>query len=338
MIRLLFVCKRRNIGYNYGIPFGLLNSARFVSETLAKYECITAKVVDVVDGNSIDREVYLFKPTHVILEALWATPAKVEELLKLWPKVEWVVRGHSKAPFIAMEGIAMEWLGQYAQLTKKYDNFKISANSAEFNTETKDAFHVNSVYLPNIYYPPRMDSPKKVRDGYIDIGCFGAIRPLKNQLLQAIAAIKFADEMHKPLRFHINGNRTEQSGEQVLKNLRNLFKYTDQKHQLVEHSWQSHSNFLKLVRTMDLGLQVSLTESFNIVTADFVGQGVPIVVSPDITWMPGFAQADPTSSHDIVRKLKLAYRFPILRTVSKWSLAYYNCKATHAWLDWLCCH
>ena len=332
MIRLLFVCKRRNVGYSYGIPFGLLNSARFVSNALGKYSCIASKVVDVVDGNSIDREVHLYRPTHVIIEALWATPEKIEELLKRWPKVKWIIRSHSKVPFIAMEGIAMEWIGKYAQLTEKYCNLEISANSPEFNEELSEIFDIDAVYLPNIYEPPK-GGKRKNRDKVLDIGCFGAIRPLKNQLQQAIAAIRFADKIKKPLRFHINASRTEQKGEQVLKNLRNLFKHT--KHELVEHSWQRHSTFLELVRQMDLGLQVSLTESFNIVTADFVSQGVPIVVSPDITWMPRIFMADPNSSDSIVRHLWLAHRFGFLNIAAKIALATYNDEAISEWLGYL---
>lgn len=332
MIRLLFLCKRRNIGYTYGTPVGLFNSARFVSEALARYDDIVSKVVDVVDGNSIDREVHQYRPTHVVLEALWVTPEKLEELLKLWPKVEWVVRGHSKAPFIAMEGIAMKWIGEYAKLTHKYKNFRFSANSPDFNEEVQVVFGARSVYLPNIYEPPK-GGARKHKDGVIDVGCFGAIRPLKNQLLQAIAAIRFADEMHKPLKFHINANRTEQHGEQVLKNLRNLFKFT--KHELVEHPWQQHADFLRLVRHMDIGLQVSLTESFNIVTADFVGQRVPIIVSPDITWMPRISMADPNSSRDIANKLKLMYRFKFLEVANSIALAVYNNDAIDEWLDYI---
>lgn len=334
MIKLLFLCKKRNVGYTYGgVPFGLLNSARFVAEALAGYSDITTKVMDVVDGNSIDKEVHHYRPTHVILEALWVTPEKVEELLKLWPKVKWIVRGHSKAPFIAMEGIAMDWIGRLAQIANKYKNFKLSANSPDFTEEISSVFHTNAVYLPNIYQPPRHAGHSKRHDGFIDIGCFGAIRPLKNQLLQAIAAIRFADDMHKSLRFHINGNRTEQNGEQVLKNIRNLFKFT--KHELVEHKWQHHSDFLKLVRRMDLGLQVSLTESFNIVTADFVSQNVPIIVSPDITWMPRLSMASPNSSHDIVNKLKLAYRFNFLQIANNFALSSYNSDAIDEWLSYI---
>ena len=72
--RVLFLVKRRNLTYTP--PFGLLYSAAFVADLLHRHH-IDAKVVQVTDGNDIDKEVVNFNPTHVIIEALWATPAKV---------------------------------------------------------------------------------------------------------------------------------------------------------------------------------------------------------------------------------------------------------------------
>ena len=331
-MKILFICKLRNLD-NYRIPFGLLNSARFVAEAIRAHGA-EAKVVDVIDGNFIDREVHQYKPTHVMLEALWVTPAKIMELLKLHKNVQWVVRIHSKAPFLAMEGIAFEWLNEYRKIAQTHSNFIISANNIDFNKELNEIGYT-STYLPNIYTPPQ-PYPRKVADGFLDIGCFGAVRPLKNQFLQAIAAIKFANEMDKPLRFHINGNRTEQKGEQTLKNLRALFD-GQEKHELVEHEWMAHEDFIKLISTMDLGMQVSLSESFNIVTADFVGQNVPIIVSNDITWMSIVYRVDPSSSEAMVNRLWFTYltsKFG-LHKINRLVLDRYNSSATKEWLKYL---
>ncbi len=160
----------------------------------------------------------------------------------------------------------------------------------------------DTAYLPNIYMPKsiKQEIRKQPIVNTINIGCFGAIRPLKNQLIQAMAAIAFAKSYYKHLRYHINSNRVEQRGSDILKNIQSLFKGTT--FDLVEHAWASHDEFIKLVQTMDLGLQVSYTESFNIVTADFVDNEIPIVVSNDISWVPQF-KADPNSLGDIVHKL-----------------------------------
>lgn len=46
-------------------------------------------------------------------------------------------------------------------------------------------------------------------------------------------------------------------------------------------------------------LQVSFTETFNIVAADAVSDGVPVIVSPEIPWLGHYAHRDPTDAMDI---------------------------------------
>ena len=113
----------------------------------------------------------------------------------------------------------------------------------------------------------------------INIAVFGAIRPLKNHLIQAISAIQFANEEGLKLYFHINGTRIENNGDPVLKNLRELFE-GQEKHELVEHCWMEHDKFVELLQSMDICMQVSFSETYNIVTADAVNGLVPVVVSP----------------------------------------------------------
>ena len=329
--RVLFVCKRRHS--SYGISVGLINSATFVSNVL-NHHGIESKVAIVHDANGIDREVYQFKPTHIIIEALWVTPAKMDVLLQMYRKQQWVVRIHSKAAFIANEGIAFEWLSEYAhRLVPKHKNLLLSSNNAEFNEELSELMGIAAVYLPNIYQPRELlDLPAKKSDqDVIDIGCFGAIRPLKNQLVQAIAAIRFGNRLQKKIRFHINAERVEH-GENVLRNLRATFRYSN--HELVEHGWLAHADFLKLVRKMDIGMQVSLSESFNIVAADMVIEDVPVVVSDEINWLPWICQADPKDSEDIIDKLFLAYhgrKFGIT-ILNRWALRYNNFVNTKIWM------
>jgi hypothetical protein len=196
-------------------------------------------------------------------------------------------------------------------------------------------------YLPNIYAPkhPSIHKLAKPTSDTIDIGCFGAIRPLKNQLQQATSAIIFANRIGKTLRFHINASRTEQSGDQVLRNLRSLFEGQRNhklKHELVEHPWMPHAEFVKICNFMDLGMQVSFSESFNIVTADLVTHHVPMVVSTDVDWMPAASKAVPTDTEEIVNKLYSAWKYPrwAIRRNSA-ALSKYNKKALKVWLDYL---
>jgi hypothetical protein len=267
-MKLLFVTKQRS--NQYGVSIGLINSSNFVANALYQDLGIQTKAVSVVDGNSVDKEIYNYKPTHVFLEALWATPTKVEELAKKYPQIKFNIRVHSKLPFLAMEGMALEWINAHTRTT--YTNIALSGNNEEFVNEL-NRIGYRFAYLPNLYKPltPRPEPPAREDDTVINISCFGALRPFKNHLQQATAAIQFADDHHLKLRFNINSTRSEQKGENVLKNLRALFAFTTS-HELVEWPWMDHGQFLEvLLYQWILVCQVSLNrESFNIVTADHI--------------------------------------------------------------------
>jgi len=312
--------------------YGLLNSCKFLINALTEMG-IGAKFVEVVDNNSIDHEVSLYKPTHVFIEALWVVPSKFNVLIPLHPRVKWYVRLHSNVPFLANEGIAIGWIAEYANIAKKYSQFHIAPNSHKLVNDLSAGMKINSVYAPNIY-SCKHDEHTPIsheHEDIINIGCFGAIRPLKNQLIQAMAAIAFADEIGKKLKFHINSSRIEQRGDNVAKNLVSLFENTP--HELIGHDWMSHKNFCKEIKHMDLGLQVSFSETFNIVAADFASLKIPIVGSAEIEWMSPLYQANPTDLNNIVSHLWLAWlgRKIGLQSVNAWGLNSYNTESRKVW-------
>ena len=59
-----------------------------------------------------------------------------------------------------------------------------------------------------------------------------------------------------------------------------------------------------------MGLQVSFSETFNIVTADLISQGVPVVGSAEIPWTSKWFAAEPTSTQDIVSKMTRTWLLP----------------------------
>lgn len=315
--RVLFLNKRGNgYGWSYsGCKFssGLKNSVAFVVDAL-NANGISAEVQEVVDNNAIDREVTRYRPTHCVIEALWVVPEKFAILSRLHPRVQWIIRLHSEIPFLAQEGMAMDWLLRYLD----YPNVVLAFNSIRTRNDFRlllkgkygpEETTARIVYLPNCYDvgPIPKTDPKPDAGIAVDIGCFGAVRPLKNQLIQAVAAIVFADSRGLRLRFHINSSRVEQKGDPVLNNLVALFKHSP-KHELIKHGWRAHSDFLAIVRTMDIGLQTSFTETFNIVSADFASVGVPIIVSEEVGWAANFYKvSQPTSLESIVDKLAFAY-------------------------------
>jgi hypothetical protein len=320
--KVLFICKRRedyndDSSYSHeGVSTGLLNSARFVSDMLSK-NGIESKISIVQDNNCIDREVTAFKPTHVIIEALWVVPEKFEILTKLHPNVKWIVRYHSEIPFVATEGIAMNWLFKFID----HDNVAVSGNSTSIQSELKflighhfnisgKALDEKVIFLPNYYDCSKLSSVKKQsQNDYVSVGCFGAIRPLKNHLLQAITAIRFAERIGKKLHFHINSGRVEGNGDPVLKNLRELFsRLKSNGHQLIEHQWMPHDQFMEMLKAeIDIGVQISFSETFNIVAADMVAAGIPIVTSDEVKWSSFLFNADPASSASMLRMMLIVW-------------------------------
>jgi hypothetical protein len=329
MAKVLFILKRRE-DYNgvahsqIGLSTGLYNSASFVNNMLKAYN-IESNLVVVVDNNDIDREVTKYRPTHVIIEALWVVPTKFDVLQKLHPNVKWIVRLHSELPFMAGEGMAMDWIGDYST----YKNVIIACNAPRMYSEIQNYLRIKNnwlketsnskvIYLPN-HYPGFYRAPKPIdyNKEIVNVGCFGAIRLLKNHLVQAFAAIDFANKIGKKLHFHINAGRIEMKGEPVLHNLKGLFlQLHDKGHELINHEWTPRENFVNLCGRMDIGLQVSFSETFNIVGADYISEGTPIVGSSEIPWLKNewFYEtnycADPTDSQDITAKLIDAYYHP----------------------------
>lgn len=306
-MRTLFICKRNE---NYGFvsytrrSSGLYNSTRFIVEGLLK-RGTHAKIVEVHDNNDIDREVQKFKPDVVIIEALWVVPEKFDVLRCLHPKVKWFCHLHSHMPFLALEGIAIEWIMGYANR-----HIGLIANSVESYEALRCILKPNKIhYLSNVYitHPRRAHLHCGAESKVMNIGCFGAMRPMKNHLLQALAAIEFARIMGMKLRFHINGSRIEAGGSPVLKNLDRLFKLTPHT-ELVQHDWLEPEAFLDILqKDIDLGMQVSLTETFNVVCADYVTAGIPIVVSKEVSWASPESKADDNSIPSIIDTMAHAW-------------------------------
>jgi hypothetical protein len=341
--KVLFVLKRRedyNDDSSYqskGVSTGMLNSSTFVSDML-NAAGVESKVVTVIDNNGIDKEVTAFKPTHVFIEGYWVVPEKFAVLVSLHPTVNWTVRCHSEMPFLAQEGIAMDWTFGYWD-----QGINVSGNSPRINSELTllaKQYQVGPLdlrvpYLPN-FYPVDMtrSTLSPLDDDTIDIGCFGAIRPLKNQLSQAVAAIAFADRTQMGMRFHINHGRNEMMGANVLKNIRALFDHLPQ-YELVEHQWCDHESFKDVIGSMDLNMQVSFTETFNIVSADSINEGIPVVGSSEIPWLDA-PFADPTSVSSMVDVMFEVLRQPErYADKSKKSLRKYSTATQKQWLEFL---
>jgi glycosyltransferase involved in cell wall biosynthesis len=165
-------------------------------------------------------------------------------------------------------------------------NFSVAANSERLTQFMHKVYGARVLHLPNLY---EMDRVARKRDephdrDVVNISSFGALRPQKNHASAAAAALMIARERGVRLRFHVNTNRNE-GGATILNAVQGLFtglRWAE----LIEVPWCSWPAFRRVVADMDLALQVSMTESFNLTTADAVAEGVPAVVTDSIEWAP----------------------------------------------------
>jgi hypothetical protein len=87
---------------------------------------------------------------------------------------------------------------------------------------------------------------------------------------------------------------------------------------------------------MDIGLQVSFSETFNIVGADMISQGIPFVGTDiEIPWAIGAFSADPVSSIDITNKLLRSYNYPWINVKShQWSMTHFTNRTVKVWVKY----
>jgi hypothetical protein len=125
-------------------------------------------------------------------------------------------------------------------------------------------------------------------------------------------------------------------GDPVMNNLRGLFEHLyDEGHKLIEHEWAPREEFLALCSEMDIGLQCNFSETFNIVSADLISQGVPIVGSYEIPWASPAFNARPAESDEIANAMQLSHNHPDVNvTINQCCLTEYTNKTRKIWVDY----
>lgn len=274
------------------------------------------------------------RPTHVILSAPWISTNDLAVMADEFPEVTFVVVSHSNVGFLAADPHAIRLLRETADLQLSVHNVFVGGNAKKFTDWATEAWGIRAVCLPNLYCSAEtFERPgRSWNGGALRLGLFGANRPLKNFLSGAAAAVELSTRLHVPTELFISTGRNEGGS------FRALDEMTEDVPNLkVTHTgWLSWPRFRRLLRTIDLVFQPSFTETFNVVCADAISEGVPVVVGESIDWAPRWWQARVDEPRDVTRVAERLLRDPDAAQQGREALDDYVARGVLAWKRFLC--
>jgi hypothetical protein len=295
---------------------------------------IAADVWAIVSAAELQTRLRSSEASHVVISAPWIATSDLAQLCAEFKDTQFAVACHSNLGFLQADPNAMRMVREGLDLRRTTANFRIAANCQRLAGWVPAAYGTPCAWLPNIYHldgPP----PQRLRysGGTLRIGAFGATRVLKNLMTAAGAALEIANARRADLEFWISSGRNEGAGS-VVEAVRQMLNGLPHV-KLIENGWQTWPQFRQTVRHMHLLMQPSYTESFNVVTADGVAEGVPSVVSDAIDWAPKrwIAPSDDANAMARVGLRLLESRWAPKQGLS--ALKAHNSKALDAWRAFL---
>lgn len=240
----------------------------------------------------------------IITSPSWMNIREIGDLCWQYPNITFTLVNHTGTAYLQIDGNDEE-SGMMANklaghLELERHNFKLAANNVRFVDMIQRMLKVPCEYLPNLYDTESFVSrsrPRKPEDTIRIIGP-GAPRPWKNQLTAAEAAVMLARECDLKLEFYYN--QGHEKDHKLSRSREDLFR-GEYDLKLIAIPWEPWPKFRQTIAHMDLMMQPSFDETYNVCTADGIAVGVPAVASPCIEWVPERWKANPCDPGDCCR-------------------------------------
>jgi glycosyltransferase involved in cell wall biosynthesis len=275
-------------------------------------------------------------PTCVVISAFWIATPTLKKLCLAYPSIQFTATCHSNVGFLQTEPAAIKLMYEALTLSRDVPNFLLSGNSQPFKDFVSRVTGIQCLWLPNLYDVRHLKQEPVApwKSGRIlRIGCFGALRAQKNVVTAAGAALAAAAELGADTEFWVSTGRDDGGGANtILQAIRELL--LPSKVRLVENGWQDWKGFKKTVGRMHVLVQPSYTESWNVVTADGIAEGVPSVVSTAIRWAPANWKADSDDACDLARKLVHFVKNPHVVHEGRAALVDFVTRGIRLWKLW----
>ena len=274
--------------------------------------------------------------TQVVMLAPYLDTPFTERLVRHFPNIHFAMTCHSNVGFLQADRHAVKLVREGLTLEQRAPNFSVAGNSFKFCAWVEEAYGARCAFLPNLYYLESPDCPSRplYRTATLRLGIFGATRVQKNIMSAAAAALVIARQAAaEDTEIWVSSGR-EEGGLGVMASVKEMISQIPRV-RLVEAGWHGWREFRQLAGRMHLLLQPSYTESFNMVTADGVAEGVASVVSSAIDWVPKYWQACPDTVLDIARVGRQLLRDPQAPADGYRALQAHNHAGQAAWQSFL---
>jgi hypothetical protein len=272
--------------------------------------------------------------THMVIEAPFVSLTNMTRLVNSNSNVEFTCRTHSQIAFLQVEAGAIQLIRDYIRLQAGSLNFKVSVNSDRLGTFLNQVYNADVLYIPNLYYTDITQqrvwhAPSKL----LKIGSYGAVRLMKNHITAAAAALMIAVEHKKDLQFYLSVNRVE-NGTGVIQSIVNMFNSVPYAN-LIQTPWTDWPDFRNIIANLDLHMQLSMSETFNITTADAACAGIPTCSSEALDWVPQSWVCDIDNASEVAQKGWHLLNDQQAGKRGLASLQDFNKMSLSKWLQWL---
>jgi glycosyltransferase involved in cell wall biosynthesis len=316
-----------------GLGVSAAMNARVITANIGPAQVVPCRHnIDIVAGIVDFNKTHENQLTNVVISAPWISTRDLRALANHYKHIQFTVTSHSNVGFLQADPNGIRLIREGLALSQELPNFNMAGNSQKFVDWLIEAYGTEVTLLPNMY--PSTTEAKPWLGDTIRIGTFGAVRPQKNLMTAAAAAISIGRMLNKPIEFYYNSGRDEGGGGTIAYAIyqmcNNIPNFT-----LTRVPWRPHNEFKEVIRSMDILIQMSYTESFNMVTADGIDCGVPSVVSDAIYWAPDAWKAEFDEPLDVARVGVMLLTHMHLRKLGLHALMKYNHKALQCWTKFL---
>lgn len=231
------------------------------------------------------------KPDVVIVSAL-AVPFGALSVVASAAACPVICDTHSDFSYLAMESLnTLEKFGLYCR-TAQDDMAIVMASPREQTALMVKAAIGNAIHLPNPYVLPS-EMPKRRSIGeHLHVGLMSRYSSVKNMPGQLFVLSIFAQQ-HKNIIIHLLNNP----------DIVRIVKPIPCLRSVVYHKWTDVLSFRQSMDIVDIGMQVSFSETFNYVSLDHACCGAPCLCCPDIEHVQSKLRVPPTDYKAMLHSL-----------------------------------